>query len=288
MVQLLACSSRAFAFSMAPTDKVSTLPAEINDTIFSFLSFDDLLSSQRVSRHWCDSLNDSQHASRTPFRYRTPLMLETNNAVKKAFLQKTWDAAVAGSEYDVVYCRYHPLVRQIRTDVRASDPTGFLHMTLRKPYFKSAFGTSDKQACPNASWRAMFVTHPPIQKAVMTLQMDRHHIRKESRRRARCGHLSIDKTVRTQLDNSLGITWGEILFEIANKANSYGPRYKTMERWAGVPPQRWMKYLPKDMKVTIRPETSELMQFPTEEEAERLERWDKESSDEEEETDDEL
>jgi hypothetical protein len=205
-------------------------------------------------------------------------MLGTDTA-KKAFLKSTWAAAVVASDYKVVYCDYHPLVHRIGTFVRAAVPSGSLHMMLKKTHLKSVLGTRNEQACPEATWRSMFITYPPIQQAVMTLQISSTHIRKKSHMVWRCrSHEPKDTTLRVPLGNPLGIPWSDVLYGIANRTNSYGSQYKTVEKGAAMPPQRWMKHLPKDIKVVIRPESSELMGFPSEAEAMKFKRWVEESS----------
>jgi hypothetical protein len=258
---------------MAAPDAFSTLPAELADMVFSLLPFEDILTCHQVSRQWYDWLKEGHAVSRRLFRYRESMRLSTD-ATKIVFLKSTWNKTVAESKNLSVHCNFHPLFGRIFTSrlstrtrnfVDVSIPGRELTMRLGRPDFWKVLGTRDKKPNPEAPWRHMFITHSPVQRVLMKLEIPRDQ---------KCWvwlrSMAEDLSLPIALDNAHGVTWNEVFFAIATKANRFGPKWLDMQKWADVAPQTWMTHVPSYMKVTVRPVSSDLMHFPTEKEIEEM------------------
>jgi hypothetical protein len=144
----------------------SQLPPEIFDMALARLSTKDLLRCERVSKTWCELIRDGPKTARTLFRYRASMEKLTDPKTKREFLEETWNRLPTGSPIKpeaVLHCIAHPLLKRLVGFPNQHTINIYCnaHLEIEREKFQF-LNSSDKKANPNASWRSMFITWPPL------------------------------------------------------------------------------------------------------------------------------
>jgi hypothetical protein len=144
----------------------SQLPPEIFDMAIARLPTKDLLRCERVSKRWCDLIRDGSKTARTLFRYRASMEKLPDPKTRREFLEDTWNSLPTSSPIGpeaFIHCIAHPLLNRLvglpSQHTIYSYCDAYLKIEREKLHI---LYSSDKKANPNASWRSMFITWPPL------------------------------------------------------------------------------------------------------------------------------
>jgi hypothetical protein len=240
---------------MSTQDVFSTLPLELTDMVWSYLSLEELLKIHTVSRGWYVFLKEAPKVSRVLFRYPESMRLNKDPAAKHRYLSKRWQEATTVTEDGdkIVRYFYHPLFYQIAHPLWMIED-GSWRVVLYRAELKDTFGSQNKEVNPAASWRDMFLTYPPLQKASVELflaLLSYQYPNKYWEDRPYEERIWIKR--RVHVENLEGITLGDLFHLIVNNSNPPSHRYPTASEWSAVAPEKWIDHLPLSMQIAVQP-----------------------------------
>ena len=156
------------------------LPIEISDMTFGMLSIEDLLRCERVSKDWCKLIRDGLETSNTLFRYETSMKEQSSSGGRQSFLQKTWNTHRdnRSTESEVLAdCTAHPLLSRFIDPTKLRLVIPFDDPDL--PYISCwhLLRTLNRRTGlpnPEASWRQMFITWPPLKEIELQVSYRLH------------------------------------------------------------------------------------------------------------------
>ena len=146
---------------------------EIFDITFGMLSIEDLLRCERVKKRWCELIRDGLETSNALFRYQMYMKEQSSPSGRRLFLERTWKThrANRSTEPEVLTdCIAHPLLSRF-IDPRFIDLPRLGSIISfdnpKLPYISRwhllpTINRRNGLPNPEASWRQMFITWPPL------------------------------------------------------------------------------------------------------------------------------
>jgi len=159
---------------------LTQLPNELFDMTLGMLSIADLLRCERVKKRWCELIRGGLETSNTLFRYESSLKEQISSSGRQEFLQKTWNThrGKRFTESEVLAdCILHPLLSRfidptkLRSVIPSDDPD--------LPYISCwhllrTINRRNELPNPDASWRHMFTTWPPLKEIELHVSYKLH------------------------------------------------------------------------------------------------------------------
>jgi len=147
---------------------LTQLPNEIFDMTFAMLSIEDLLRCERVKKRWYELIRDGLETSNAIFRYQMYMKEQSGSSGRQAFLQEPWSThrCNRSTESEVLAdCIAHPLLSRFIDPTKLRSVIPFDDPDL--PYISCwhllrTLNRRNGLPNPDASWRRMFITWPPL------------------------------------------------------------------------------------------------------------------------------
>ncbi|KAI4660831.1 uncharacterized protein J4E79_005399 [Alternaria viburni] len=225
------------------------LPNEIFDMAFGMLSIEDLLRCERVKKRWCELIRGGLETSKALFRYETSMKEQSSSDGRQAFLQKTWNIhrGDCSTESEVLTdCIAHPLLSRFIDPTKLRSVIPFDDPDL--PYISCwhllrTLNRRNGLPNPDASWRQMFITWPPLKEIELRVSYKLHN-----------GQPDQEGPKVIKISESEGIMLNHFFYALSGSAtlNRGRPAGSIME-WAKAIPKIWFRKRYKGMRIRVVP-----------------------------------
>ncbi|KAI4698383.1 hypothetical protein J4E81_005606 [Alternaria sp. BMP 2799] len=225
------------------------LNVEMLEWTLSMLPVEDLLRYERVSKRWCELIRDNQNTSKTLFRYRQSMAEQIDSSPRDAFLEKRWldhgNSRSTGSEV-LADCIAHPLLSRFFESPKASSIAAFNDPKL--PYISCwhllrTLNRRNGLPNPDASWRRMFVTWPPLKEIELHVSYRLHDDQPNK-----------EKPKVIKISEPEGITLNHFFYALSGSAIlKWGRTASSIMEWNKAITESWFTKKYRGMRIRVVP-----------------------------------